>query len=163
MRRLAALFAVLLLAVAAMALDVGDTVGISVRETELRSSAGFLSRTLATLLYLDEVVIVSTRGDWFEVEVSESREKGWIHSSSVAGTKELQLVGGGRSTTGTTTNREIALAGRGFNEQVEEQIKTDEDLDFSLVDEMETYILDAPTAAEFLIEAGLEPDEGGAQ
>lgn len=163
MRRLAVLLILLFIAIAAMALDVGDTVGISVRETGLRSGAGFLSRTAATLAYLDEVVILSTQGDWYEVEVAETGAKGWIHSSAVAGTKELQLEGGGRSDSGTTSNREIALAGRGFNEQVEEQIKADEDLDFSLVDEMETYILSAEPIVDFLLDAGLEPDEGGAE
>ena len=143
-----------------MALEVGERVGISVRETSLRSTAGFLSRTTATLSYLDEVVVQSIQGDWLQVKVADTGATGWIHSSSVAGTSELQLSGS-RSERGGASNREIALAGRGFNEQVEEQIKTDQDLDFTIVDEMETFILAPDETVEFLVAAGLAPDTGG--
>ena len=165
MRRLVALSIVLLVAITAMALDVGDQVRISVRETELRSSAGFLSRVTAKLAYLDEVTILTVQNDWLQVEVRETRATGWIHSSSVAEPKELQLTGGGSGQRSGASNREIALAGRGFNEQVEEQIKTDSDLApyFDVVDEMEGYIMDAETAITFLRDAGLAPETGGAE
>jgi hypothetical protein len=161
-RRIAALLLLLLVAFTAMAIGVGDTVGISVREAELRSGTGFLSRILSKLQYLDEVTILSDpENGWLEVEVVSTGERGWIHASGVAEPEELQIGTGG--TAGGATNREIALAGRGFNEQVEEQIKADEDLDFSVVDEMESFILETEEAVQFLVVAGLEQETGGDQ
>jgi hypothetical protein len=60
-----------------------------------------------------------------------------------------------------TTTREIALAGRGFNEQVEERYSSDKGLDFTTVDEMEQYGQPTGDLAAFLDTAGL--NVGGAE
>ena len=83
-----------------------------------------------------------------------------MHASAIAEKQALRLEQAGSSNTAGATSREIALAGRGFNEQVEAQYKSDKGLDFSLVDEMETWGRPIDELGEFLSVAGLSVDGG---
>jgi hypothetical protein len=134
---------------------VGDERAISVREAQLRTAPVFLSGVVARLPYGVLVEIAEVGEGWFLVRAVESGDEGWITASAVEPPESLNL-GAGDGDRGNTTTREIALAGRGFNEQIESEYKDENDLDFSLVDQMEQFVLPPEQLAEFL--AAIEAD-----
>ena len=138
----------------------GDTFAVSVRRGELRSAPGFLSRIDAQVEYGDAVTFVVGRGDWYLVRIADTDIEGWIHKTSVLPPRELNLTGGdGRQT--ATTSREIALAGRGFSERIEQEYQEQQQLDFALVDLVESYLLQPPEIGEFLEDIGATIVGGG--
>jgi uncharacterized protein YgiM (DUF1202 family) len=163
MRKLMAVIAAMLVLSPVFALDVGDEPAVSVRDAELRSTPGFLAKITARIDYGQSVLILGTRGDWFQVRVTTSGEEGWLHVSAIAEKEALRLGQAESSGSGGATSREIALAGRGFNEQVEAQYKSDKGLDFDVVDEMETYGRPVEELAAFFADAGLSVEDGGAE
>ncbi len=150
----------LLLAGTLYAQNPGDEAFVSVRTGELRSAPGFLSTIEARLEYGDEVRVISRLRDWLRVTVVLTEDEGWIHESAVAKREALNLTGPGARETGATT-REIALAGRGFNQQVEKEYQEQMQLDFSVVDRVEANLLPLPELADFLSEIGATLLEGG--
>jgi hypothetical protein len=163
MRKLLAVFAAILILSPAFALDIGDEPAVSVRDAELRTAPGFLAKITARLDYGASVLILEARGDWYRIRAATSGEEGWLHVSAIAEKEELRLGRAEGPATGGATSREIALAGRGFNEQVEAQYKSDKGLDFALVDEMETYGRPVEDLAAFFADAGMSIEDGGAQ
>ena len=155
MKRFGAAALLLLLAGAAFAIEPGEPLAVSVREGELRSAPGFLSTIEARIQYGEALTALGVRGDWVRVRVESGGAEGWLHSTAVLPPGEMNLTGSTAEGTGTTS-REIALAGRGFNEQVEQQYQEQQDLDFSGVDEMETLLLPPSELGEFLAEIGAE-------
>lgn len=156
MQRHFLLLALVLVAGSLFAIETGDTVAVSVREAEVRSAAGFLSPVQSLLEYGTSANVLSVRGDWIQIEAGSTR--GWLHSVSVLPPQEMNLsgeaIGQGAST------REIALAGRGFNEQVEREYQEQQDLDFGPVDDMETLVLPLGELGAFLEEIDAELDGG---
>jgi Bacterial SH3 domain len=163
MRKLMAVFAAMLVLSPVFALDVGDEPAVSVRDAELRSTPGFLATITSRLDYGESVRILDARGDWFRVRATASGKEGWLHASAIAEKEALRLGVAENASSGGATSREIALAGRGFNEQVEAQYKSDKGLDFGIVDEMETYGRPVEDLAAFFAEAGLSVEDGGAE
>ena len=152
------LFLLLLVAVCALALDVGDSVVVQVRETEVRSAPGFLSRVLGSASYESAGSVLEVRADWVRVEFPDVNLTGWVHSSSLLAPQVARggLFGGGsRNSQRTTSSDEIALAGRGFNSAVEAEYQSETGLDFSEVDEMEEWVLPPEVLGEFFATAGL--------
>jgi len=163
MRNLIAVLAVFLVLSPLFALDVGDESAVSVREGDLRSAPGFLARITSQVVYGESVAVLEIRGDWVRVRTADSGDDGWIHLTAVAPKGDLRLERAEGPAAANTTSREIALAGRGFNEQVEAKYKSDKGLDFALVDEMEEYGKPIEELAAFFAVAGLTVDEGGAE
>ena len=130
------------------ALEVGDEPVVSVRVGELKTGPGFLARTVAQLEYGESVEVIEVASDWVKVRVRATGAEGWLHNTAVAGVREMQMDLSSTSSARTTT-REIALAGRGFNEQVEARYKSDKGLDFTAVDEMEEYQVAVADLATF--------------
>ncbi|MFW5742404.1 MAG: SH3 domain-containing protein [Spirochaetota bacterium] len=158
MKRIGAVVLVLVLAGALFAIEPGDTLAVSVREGELRSAPGFLSTIEERLPYGESLTALGVRGDWVRVESNGS--EGWLHSTAVLPPKEMNLTGSASEDTGTTS-REIALAGRGFNEQVEQEYQEQQELDFGGVDEMETLLLPPAELGDFLAAIGAQILEEG--
>lgn len=150
------LMAVLLVVFGAPALSavtVNDNVAVSVRETQLRATPAFLARITAVIEYGEAVTVLEVRTDWARVRVDSSRAEGWLHTSAVVPPKDVQITRGA-GTTGTPTSREIALAGRGFNQTIEREYQADTGLDFSRVDRMEENVLPVDDLVVFLDEIG---------
>ena len=61
------------------------------------------------------------------------------------------------------TSTELALAGKGFNQDVEGEFKTrHQDLDYAVIDRMEQIVISPEQIQEFLREGGLKPKEEAA-
>jgi hypothetical protein len=133
---------------------------IQVKQAQLRAQPSFLGKIEATLLYGDQVEVLEEQTDWSRVVVPETSISGWIHTSALT-TKKLTLQAG--STETGTSSDELVLAGKGFNAQVEERYKQEnQELNYARIDQMEREYLFSPQAIrEFLLDGGLHM-EGGA-
>ena len=157
MARYIAVF-LLFLSSALFAVSPGETLAVSVRDGQLRSTPGFLSPIEAAVVYGDEVRVLEVRGDWARVRAGATGDEGWIHTSSILAPRDMHLAGAETRDSGTTS-REIALAGRGFSEQVEREYEEQQSLDFGPVDEMERLLLQPAELGEFLGEIGAGIDQ----
>lgn len=140
---------------ALFAISVGDDLAVSVRQGELRSAPGFLSRIDARLTYGETVTVLGVQGDWARVRVESTGDEGWLHGTAVLPPREMNLVDAEGRDTGATSD-EIALAGRGFSEQVEREYGEQESLDFAPVDDMENLVLPVSELGDFLGAIGAE-------
>lgn len=158
MRRAILAGSLVLVAVVAVAIEVGDLLFVQVRDTELRSSPGFLSPIELRLSFGDQVSYLDERSGWIEVTLPNTETTGWIHAGALEENRSTQMQLEGESTTRTVTSREVALAGRGFSENLEDEYGEQKDLDFARVDELESDEVDPQAIVSFVEEAGLRVD-----
>lgn len=130
-----------------------DLRSISVREAALRDRPNQLSRVVVRLSYADEVTLVDTQRDWLRVRYDGT--EGWLHQDAVS-EQRIVLGASDRDVGREADSREVALAGRGFNAQVEEEFQSQSGLDFSLVDELEARVVDEGELQRFLEEGELQ-------
>jgi hypothetical protein len=139
------------------------TMSIQVREGQLRSSPSYLSRVVTTLAYTDRVVVLDKKGSWLRVQPESRSTEGWMHESTLT-KKTLKLESGDRDATTAVSSEEQALAGKGFNSDVEAKFKErNGEIDFTWVDNMEAITIPAPALVEFLKAGNLTTEEGGAK
>ena len=137
----------------------GESVSVAVRETQLRSTPAFLGRVIEVLSYGDTLEVVSEQGAWRRVTTGAGTE-GWVHNSALSEKRIVLNAADSEVETGASSG-EVALAGRGFNEQVENQYREETGLDFSKVDEIEEYGLPPEELIAFIDEGRLNTPEGG--
>ncbi|MEW6334214.1 MAG: SH3 domain-containing protein [Thermodesulfobacteriota bacterium] len=134
------------------------TMSVQVREAQLRSAPSFLAEIVAKPAYGDRVEIIEDKGPW--KRGSHRGVQGWIHASALT-TKRIALKAGAADVQTTATGGEIALAGKGFSEEVEKQYKTqNRNLDYTWVDRMEAFRVAPQRMQAFLKEGYLVPAEG---
>ncbi len=131
--------ALTLLVIALITLSVlaADTVSVIVKRTSVREATQFFATTVAIAEYNDELTVLATEEDW--IRVNKNGTEGWVHLSAVS---EVTAVtpSAANKVTEDYSSEEIALAGKGFSEQVEEQYRADNTkLNFNDVDEMEKF------------------------
>lgn len=129
-----------------------EAMSVNVKETQLRSSPSFLGKVVSLLLYGDRLEILGSRGPWKDAKFSG--ERGWVHESALT-EKRVVLKAGASDVDKTADSGEVALAGRGFNERVEEEYKSQRDLDYTWVDKMEEFGLPPEVLVTFLESADL--------
>ena len=94
---------------------------------------------VTTVHYNDRLEVLSQEGDWLQVRFNGI--EGCIHKSAVEQQKiTLSDLNLGRKS--STTEDEVALAGKGFNPEVEEAYQGENpELSFETVDRIESYSL----------------------
>ncbi|MDR0589708.1 MAG: SH3 domain-containing protein [Spirochaetaceae bacterium] len=133
----------------------GKTMYISTKTAQVKASTGFFAGTRGTLRYGDQVTVLQDRGAWVEIRsVSRSPLSGWIKS---AGLTARRITAGGSAASASAS--ELALAGKGFNEEVEKSYREGNDLDYSLIDQMETQVVSEDDLYTFLMEGHLVTGE----
>ncbi len=135
-----------------------DRMSVQIREGQLREQPSFLGRVVATAEYGERVSVQETRGPWRRVRVRG--EEGWIHESALT-SRRVVLEPGEEDVGPAAARDELALAGKGFSEEVEQEFRVrHRDADFSWVDRMEReWDLSMDEIARFLREGGLEGEE----
>lgn len=146
--------AALLLVLAAAAVCTAEQMSVVVREAQVRATPTFLGKIVATLAYADRVTVLERQGGWVKVTAPSGAE-GWVHASALT-EKRVALQAGGERVAQGASSSEVALAGKGFNKQVEERFKEEEQLDYTWVDRMETFVESPEEIAAFLAEGDLE-------
>lgn len=144
-----------LAAVAALAAGV---VNVQVRDGQLRSAPSFLGRIVGQVGYGQAVTVAESQGDWSRVAAGSV--SGWIHASALT-TADLGLQSGSGGAPSSVTEKEMALAGKGFNAQVEKQYRSSHGGDFASVDRMERQGVQTERLVAFLRQGGVGPAGGG--
>ncbi len=132
---------------------------VQVREGQLRSAPSFLGSIIGPVSYGERVQTIQKQGDWFEVKSSKNLQ-GWIHECALT-SKQVVLKPGAQTQSGAS-GQEIALAGKGFNEDVEAQYrKNNSRIDYTWVNRMETIRISRDQMISFLDEGKVKSPEGG--
>ncbi len=125
------------------------TLYVSVKSIDLKSSAG---KKVATLSYGDKVTVTQVKDKSVEVKSAEdSSVIGWAPSASFS-TKKI-IVG----SASTTSAKEVALAGKGFNQDIENSYSTQGEINFDDVDKIEAITADETALMRFIQEGRLSP------
>lgn len=134
--------------------QVGDEVAISVQNQSIYPMPAFYASPVVPVSYGTTAVIDEINGEWYRITTSLG-QVGWIHRTSVTGA--IQTASGGTSASGNVTSDEIMLAGRGFNQDIEEAYAGENpELDFSKVDNMESsWTVSSQQLYQFLVNGNL--------
>lgn len=137
------------------------TMSVQVKEGQLRSTPSFLAEIIAKPAYGDRVEIIQDKGPWKKVALRGVQ--GWMHTTALT-TKSIVLKAGATNVQTSATGSEIALAGKGFSEEVEKQYKNlNRNLDYAWVDRMEKFKISPEQMQAFLKQGNVIPAEGGVQ
>jgi len=138
---------------------------VTVKQTSVRAEPAFYAKVVATLHYTDQLQVVDERQGWLRIR--HGSNIGWVHSSAVSGTgstasgdsamaglgSALAALSGQSSKQGSGqqfTERDVALAGKGFNTKVEgEYRKQNPGANFAAVDKMEKQTASPRTLMRF--------------
>jgi uncharacterized protein YgiM (DUF1202 family) len=135
---------------------------VQIKEGALRSAPSFMSKIIAKVAYGDLVEAMDNKNGWSNVRLPGEKQSGWIHDSALTH-KKIVLTAGQSDVAQGATGDEIALAGKGFNEQVEREFKEkNPQLDFKMIDQMEKIVVSDSEMRQFLEEGRVSP-QGGAQ
>jgi len=136
---------------AAAQVRAGGTLYVAVKEVSLKSSTGFFANTTGKLKYGDRVTVVSVNGRFVQIRsAANSSVTGWTASSNMSA---KQVTSGASS---TATAKEVALAGKGFNQEVENSFRNqNRSLNYADVDRVETITVDETALKRFLEEGRL--------
>jgi uncharacterized protein YgiM (DUF1202 family) len=131
---------------------------VQVRETQVRKTPSFLGAIVATVHYGDRLPVLEDNESWIKVRAGET--KGWLHSSALT-TKEIVLNPNASDLSKASSSGEIALAGKGFNKEVEDNFRqNNKNVNFEMVDKMEASTVSQEAVESFLKSGGLKPAGG---
>jgi hypothetical protein len=133
---------------------------VQVQDGKLRADPSFLGKILGSVAYGDSVTVIKQQDPWVYVSAKGGRLSGWIHNSALS-EKEIILRAGSADVAKTASQKEVALAGKGFNADVEKEFKSrNPKLNFEWVDRMEKFIVSDDEIRKFIQEGALSPQRG---
>jgi uncharacterized protein YgiM (DUF1202 family) len=137
-----------------------NIMSIQVKNGEIRSAPSFLGGIIARLSYGDQVYVREKRGSWVKVSLPGNSKQGWIHSSALT-VKKVMFKAGDADVQTSASSDELALAGKGFSKQVENEFKQkNPKINYAWVDRMETFVASEKEIKQFLKEGKLSPKGG---
>jgi uncharacterized protein YgiM (DUF1202 family) len=132
---------------------------VATKNAELKSSTGFFADTVITLQYGDQVTVVQENSRWMEVRPAKRPSvSGWILTNSL--TSKRIIAGSGTGTSASAD--ELALAGKGFSEEVEQTYKSRNSAsaaNYAEIDAMEALSVSRQELYDFLVEGHLNTGE----
>jgi uncharacterized protein YgiM (DUF1202 family) len=144
-----ACMALMLASAAAAQIRAGQTVYVTARSLPIKSGTGFFARTLGTLGYGNPVTVIRVNGKWAEVRSASPQITGWAVQTNLS-TKRITVSGGS-----SASSKEVAMAGKGFNEEVENAYRETHAVDYRAVDAMEANTVDDEELLVFIREGRL--------
>jgi SH3-like domain-containing protein len=136
------------------ALAAQQTMSVQVRSGQVRATPSFLGKIVATLAYADQVNVAQKQGEWMQVATSAGLS-GWMHQSALS-SKRIELKAGADDVQTAASGEELALAGKGFNSDVEADFKKrNQNIDFTWIDKMEKIKVAPREMVDFLSQGGL--------
>jgi hypothetical protein len=134
---------------------------VQVKVGQVRKTPSFIGEIVAKVDYGSRVSVRDTKGAWVLIDAPEGPIEGWVHVSALT-SKKVVLKAGDDAVETHVSGDELALAGKGFNKQVEDTFKAKNPrLDFTWIDKMETQVVSTAQMRRFLAEGKVYP-EGGA-
>jgi uncharacterized protein YgiM (DUF1202 family) len=135
-----------------------EQMSVQVQNAQLRADASFLGKLTASVPYGTRVTILQARGDWRQVQ-EPAGKTGWLHQSALT-KKTISMKAGGQDVATTASGDELALAGKGFNSEIEADFKNkNKDVDFTWIDRMEKYKVTMEEITRFLNEGQVKPPQ----
>jgi len=92
----------------------------------------------------------------------DGKLQGWVSLSALQD-KTIVLKSGSENVAQGASTGEVALAGKGFNESVEKEYKSEGKVDYTWVDRMEQIVVSPDQLAAFINQGGLASPDGGAK
>jgi uncharacterized protein YgiM (DUF1202 family) len=135
-----------------------ESLTVTVKSSKLRKSPKFYAGSVVGIQFGDALTKLEEQGDWIQVTTTAGIT-GWVHSSAV--TKPKFSLTAGREAQEDATADEVALAGKGFNEQVEQEYRKTAGLDYTWVDRMAKITVTEAELESFLREGKLGEFGGG--
>lgn len=136
---------------------------VQVKQGQVRATPSFLGKVVVTLAYGDRVETLEDKDGWIKVMPPKNASPGWMHSSALT-EKKIVLKAGKKEEEVAASTGELALAGKGFNADVEAEFKArNKGIDFTWIDRMQAMMVPPNRIPAFLKEGGLTPAEGGAK
>jgi Bacterial SH3 domain len=133
---------------------------IQVKKGEIRSTPSFLGVVVARVSYGDRVWVREEKGPWVKISLPGHNNEGWIHHSALTEKKIVFNAGAANVQTSASSN-ELALAGKGFNEQVENEFKEQNPkINYAWVNRMEKFVVSEKEIKQFLKDGKLTPKGG---
>ena len=137
-----------------------NKMSVQVKEGAVRSSPSFLAKIIAKLDYGDQVVVKEEKSSWSKIELTGVYSQGWIHSSALS-SKKIIVNPGDADVDQAASDDELTLAGRGFNQEVEQKFRSrNPDVDFTWIDRMEKMVVSQDQIQNFIQSGGLNPQGG---
>jgi len=132
----------------------GGTMYVAVKTVALKASTGAFAGTTATLTYGEKVTILQIDGKNAEIKSTENPSiTGWTATANLSA---KQVVTG---VTSTASAKEISLAGKGFNQEVENAYKSKGNVNYADVDKVETQSVKDADLKKFLEDGRLAAGE----
>jgi len=137
--------------ISAAQVSAGGTLYVAVKTAALKSGAGFFAGNKGTLNYGDKVTVISVDGKFTEVKSAQNSSlTGWTAASNLS---VKQVVSG---TSSTASAKEVALAGKGFSQEVENSYKNQKkNVNYADVDRTEAITVREDELKKFLEEGRL--------
>ena len=150
-----------LILLAATALAAGPVeMSVQVKSGQVLETPSFLGKVVARLNYGDRIQVLEQQGDWSKVTAPDG-QTGWIHSSALT-KKKIAMKAGSQNAQTAASGDDLALAGKGFNSDVEADFKAkNRNVDFTWVDKMDKIKVPPEAKQQFLKDGGIQPAEGG--
>lgn len=135
---------------------------VQVKEAQIRSTPSFLGKIMARSVYGEKVTVMTEKKGWMKVRKNAAPGvEGWVHGSALSAVKII-LKSGDKSSARNSSNPEVALAGKGFNEKIEEGYATShQTLNYSWVDKMEIISPKLEELEQFIVDGNLSIENGG--
>ena len=130
---------------------------VAIDPAPLKAKPAASSKKVATIDYASEVVVIKTEKSWAYVQLAgDSSVEGWIPESALT-TKKIK----DKSKSTSANADEIALAGKGFNSTIEAVYAEQYEVNFAVVDYIESLGADTEEAIAFAKKGQL--NDGGAE
>jgi uncharacterized protein YgiM (DUF1202 family) len=139
----------------AAAQSAGTVLYVAVKSLTLKSGTGAFDSNKATLPYGEKVIVVKVEGKYAEVKSeADPLKTGWTLTANLS---KKQIVAG---STSTASAKEMALAGKGFSQETEKNLKSQKkDLNFADVDKTEAIKVHEKEVKKFIEEGKLKVGE----
>ena len=146
-------FTLLVSAALSAQISKGGTAWVSSRTAALKASTWFFAGTRGTLEMGAQVTVLQVNGNWAEVRsAGNSSLSGWTNTSNLS-SRQIVSSGSGASAS------EIALAGKGFNQEIENSYKSDGKSNYDDVDRTEAITVSQEDLYKFVVEGRLVTGE----
>lgn len=152
---------VLLFVSSAVAIQAArKAMSVQVRQGQVRTTPSFLGKVAATLSYGDRVETLEEKNGWIRVVPPGKKPPGWMHASALS-EKRIVLKAGAKEAQQAASGGELALAGKGFNADVEAEFRSrNRAVDYAWIDRMQRMNVSAESVQAFVREGNLAPGKG---
>jgi len=130
----------------------GSTAWVSARTVTLKSSTGWFASNRGTVAYGDQVSVLRVSGNW--AEVRSGTLTGWMNHSNLSARRIVPSP-----STGGATASEVALAGKGFDRDIENAYRAGANLNYADVDRTEAIRISQDELFRFVSEGRLAMGE----